>query len=128
MRFFLVKEATNINLSDIFLRYLHRLENVHILISLPKLLLPFVQGLGPFPSGKVEYDGDPLIPWGGLWKLYQEGLAWLVALWAVRVGVVYWGENNLGFVFFFWRKVTVAFWKGEYFLCLCFVCCCSPRN
>ena len=29
--------------------------------------------LGPFASGKVEYDGDPLVPLGGIQKLYQEG-------------------------------------------------------
>ena len=31
------------------------------------------RGLGPFASGKAEYDGDPLVPLGGLRHVYLEG-------------------------------------------------------
>ena len=31
------------------------------------------RGLGPFASGKAEYDGDPLVPLGGLRQVYLEG-------------------------------------------------------
>ena len=37
------------------------------------MVQPLARGLGPFASGKAEYDGDPLVPLGGLRQVYLEG-------------------------------------------------------